>query len=721
MSSVAKKLTGILRMKFPTSQSATITAMKPSAKSPLTKWGIVLVLTSIHLILLWVYREEYAGALSILPVGVASWFFGSIIGIITALVILFLYFSILYISNVPTVLFVDTDFVLGGFVLVLIGGAIGWLSNYYHNQTERDLELKKQLDEADALSEISIALSQAERVGLSNILQLIVDSAKKLIPAAEQAVIHILDDQKEYLIAQAASGFQQAAQGRLQMRLGEGIAGQAIISGDTINITDINTDERFIKSVSISSFRSLLVTPIISGDQKLGTISIQSQLPNAFTSHEQDLLYALGVQAAIAIENANLLETTQQSLRETNALYRINQGLVALNTDELLDDVVSLLQKNFGYYHVQVYIIDPKSGDLILQAASGEAGRKMLEQKTRLSAGQGIAGYAAETLVPFFTNNVDEVMFFVHHPLLPETKSEMAMPVKIGEHLFGILDIQQAPPKTFTARDLQLVSAIADQLAIALQKAELYQELQNSLQQEKAMRNQLIQNERLAAIGRLLASVSHELNNPLQAIQNALFLLKEEHGITEQGKQDLNIVLAESERMASMIKRLRDTYRPIRAEDFRQTQLNALIEDVYALVAGHLRHNQITFEFFPDPELQPIPALTDQIRQALLNLVINAVEAMPAGGKLTVYTEFLPETEEALITIIDTGKGIATNIMDNIFEAFNTDKDKGTGLGLTITYDIITKHHGRISAENNSRLGATFRIWLPAKEMEDIT
>src|SRR5690606_22669635 len=168
--------------------------------------------------------------------------------------------------------------------------------------------------------------------------------------------------------------------------------------------------------------------------------------------HEQELLNALGVQAAIAIENANLLESTQQSLRETNALYRINQGLVALNTDELLDDVVSLLQKNFGYYHVQVYIIDPQSGELILQAASGEVGQKMLEQKTRLLAGQGIAGYAAETLVPFFTNNVNEVMFFVPHPLLPETKSEMAMPVKIDEHLFGILDIQQAPPKTFTSR-----------------------------------------------------------------------------------------------------------------------------------------------------------------------------------------------------------------------------------------------------------------------------
>lgn len=708
-------------MKFPALQSATISAMKSGAKSPLTKWGIVLVLTIIHLILLWVYKKEYAGTLSILPVGLASWFFGSTIGIISAVLILFLYFFTLSISNVPTISVVDTDFILGGFVLILISGAIGWFSNYYHKQTEKDIELKKQLEEADTLSKISIALSQAERVGLSNILQLIVDSIKTLIPTAEQAVIHTLDEDKKYLVAQAVSGFRAASKGRLQMKLGEGVAGQAIISGQAINITDINSDERFIKSTSNPSFRSLLVTPIISGEQNLGTISIQSQLPNAFTKHEQDLLNALSVQAAIAIENAHLLETTQQSLKETNALYRINQGLVALNEDELLDDVVSLLQENFGYYHVQVFIIDPNTKDLILHAASGEIGKQLIEQKFKLFAGEGIVGYAAETSVPFFTNDVNEVMFFIPHRLLPNTKSEMAIPLKIDNHLFGVLDIQQALPKTFTTRDLQLVGVVADQLAIALQKADLYESLQTALQQEKSMRNQLIQSERLAAIGRLLASVSHELNNPLQAIQNALFLLKEEQGVSELGKQDLSIVLAESERMANMIKRLRDTYRPIRAEDFRPTQLNALIEDVYALVATHLRHNQIIFEFFPDPELQPIPTLTDQIRQALLNLVINAVEAMPSGGKLTIYTEFLPTAKEVLITIVDTGKGIATNIMDSIFEVFTTDKEKGTGLGLTITYDIITKHHGRIIAENNAGLGATFRIWLPSRELEDIT
>jgi len=313
---------------------------------------------------------------------------------------------------------------------------------------------------------------------------------------------------------------------------------------------------------------------------------------------------------------------------------------------------------------------------------------------------------------------VDNTVSFVRNPLLPDTKSELAVPVKIGSKMLGLLDIHQMPPKYLSQRDIQLVNAVADQLAVALQKANLYEELQISLQQEKAIRIQLVQNERLTVMGRLLASVSHELNNPLQAIQNALFLLKEEKGISAQGQQDLNIVLAESERMANMIERLRATYRPIQTEDFHPTQMNDIIEDVYALISPHLRHNQIAFEFHPDPELPAIPALSDQIRQVVLNLLMNAVEAMPTGGHLTASTKLLEDANEILFTVSDTGTGISPVILPNIFEAFVTNKQQGTGLGLTISYDIVIKHRGRITAENNTEHGSTFKVWLPAKNRE---
>jgi len=587
--------------------------------------------------------------------------------------------------------------------------------------TRQDVELTSRLHESDAFAKIAVALSETEQIGLSSVLQLILVFAKDLIQGTEQAVIHLLDAERNYLIPEALIGYENSEEGKRKMRLGEGIAGQAVVSGEAINIPDVYEDPRFIRLNPNSKIRSLIVVPIRRGEDTLGTISVQSSVPNIFSQHEKSLLSRLGTQVSIAIENAHLLEDTQQALKETNALYRINQGLVALNPDELLEDVVDLFQNNLGFYHVQVYIVDEETGDFFLRASSGEAGHKLIEQNHSLRAGSGIVGYVLETSAPFYTNNVDDVVFFNKNPLLLDIKCEMAVPVKIGEKIVGVLDIQQtSEQRAFSNNDLHLVTAVADQLSIALQKANLYNDLQTSLQHEKEARNQLIQNERLAIMGRLLATVSHELNNPLQAIQNALFLLKDEKGISEQGMQDLEIVLAESERMANLIERLRTTYRPIHDEDFQPTQINNVISEVHQLVAPHLRSKNVQLVFNPDPQLPSIPALSAQVRQVALNLVMNAVDAMTDGGVITVETKMLQDVDEAFMAVSDTGEGIDPSILPNIFEAFITNKQSGTGIGLTISHDIIIKHNGRITAENNPDKGATFKVWLPAHSKEAI-
>jgi signal transduction histidine kinase len=584
---------------------------------------------------------------------------------------------------------------------------------------QQEEKIQKRLKEANALANIGFALSETGRVGIETVFQLIADSTKDLIPGAEQVVLHSISDNKEILIPQAVSGFSQSEKGVLSLRINQSIAGQVLTSGEIIIISNAEMDPRFKNWEMPVKFRSLMVAPVQRGEEKLGSISVQSNVISAFTKEDSHLLSAMGIQAAIAIENARLLENTQQALNESNALYRINQGLVAsLETDKLLQDTVDLLQKNFGYYHVQIYIAESGTGDIVLRAGSSEIGKKLKEAGHRLRSGDGIVGHVAETGEVFFTNDVDQVHFFVPNRFLPDTKSELAIPVKIDGYILGVLDIQQIPPRYFKERDIQLVSAVADQLAVALQKANLYEKLQISLEQEKTIRHQLVQNERLAVMGRLLASVSHELNNPLQAIQNALFLLKEEKAISTQGKQDLNIVLAESERMANLLEQLRATYRPIQTEDFRPTQINSIVEDVHTLVSPHLRHNQVNFEFHPDPDLPLILALSDQIRQVVLNLFMNAVEAMADGGKLTIDTKLSDNANEVLLIISDTGTGISPAIMPNIFEAFITDKQKGTGLGLTITYDIVIKHRGRITAQNNEDCGSTFKVWLPVKSKE---
>jgi len=585
---------------------------------------------------------------------------------------------------------------------------------------EQDVQIKKQLLEASTLSKIERALSETEKIGIETLLQLIVDSAQELIPGAQKVVLHLVDAENQVLIPRAVAGVGKSSRTKLNMRLGEGIAGQVIATGNSISISDIRTDLRFIHQTIPVKYRSLIVAPIKKSQHDVvGTISIDSELSNAFTPGDERLLDALGVQAAIAIENTSLLETTWQDLQEINALYHISRNLAAtLDPDQLMRDITGLLHDIFGYYHIQVFVADPQSGDLVVRHASGEQAAALMARGHRIAIGAGIVGHVAELGEPFVTNNVEAVVFFMRHPLLPDTQSELTVPIKIGGKVLGVLDIQEKPPRQFSQRQMNLMAAVADQLAVALQKATLYQDLQTSLRQEKETRAQLMQSERLALVGRLLASVSHELNNPLQAIQNALFLIKGDEQLSEQGKQDLDIILSETERMASLIGRLRSTYRATQAEDFQEIRLNDMVEDVHALTSTYMRHRSIVFTFHPDPDLPAVPVIPDKIRQVILNLFMNAIEAMQSGGELIVHTYHLPEQERVLITFADTGSGINPEIHFRIFEPFVTDKDTGTGLGLTITADIVHQHRGEILAENNPEAGAIFKVWLPARRDE---
>ena len=581
---------------------------------------------------------------------------------------------------------------------------------------QQQLEIETQLKEAEALARIERALSESERVGVDKVLQLIVESAKDLIPKTKNVILHLIDEEKQILVPRAIVGYRERTKNRLNMRLGEGIAGLVMETGKVINISDVRTDHRFLDQTTPVKFRSLVVAPIRSREQCIGTISIQSDSPNAFDEAEVTLLETLGTQVSIGIDNASLLETTRQNLKEIDILYHISQGLVgSLDPDQLMKDVADLLQLSFGYQHVVIYVLDQESGDLVARQGSGEIATHLVELGYRLPAGEGIIGLVADTGEPFLTNDVKKVVFHAHHHLLDDVKSELTVPIVIENQVVGVIDVQQSSPHPFTKRELDLLTAVAGQLAVALQTANLYSTLQTSLEQEKSMRTRLIQNERLAMAGQLLASVSHELNNPLQAIQNVLFLLEQDENLSEQGEQDLKIILSEAERMATLLNRLRTTYRPIRSDEIEDIQLNDIVEDIYSLTSTHMRHNEITFEFHPDPGLPPIRGVSDQIRQVVLNLFINAIEAMQAGGHMTVCTQQLPDSTQALLTVTDTGDGIDPEILPRIFEAFFTTKKTGTGLGLNITAEIIHHHGGEIQVENNQQGGATFKVWFPVE------
>jgi two-component system NtrC family sensor kinase len=287
------------------------------------------------------------------------------------------------------------------------------------------------------------------------------------------------------------------------------------------------------------------------------------------------------------------------------------------------------------------------------------------------------------------------------------------VPLTHGDRLLGVLTVEAPLETPLDQNDLNWLMNIGRQISSAVENARLNADLEAALQQEQATRAQLVQNEKLAAMGKLVASVAHELNNPLQAIQNALFLVQQEHDLSEQTRADLDVAATETHRMADLIARLRDTYRPATGEQFQPEQVNAIVEDVHRLIATHLRQSQVAFDFRPDPELPPVLAIRDQLKQAILNLSINAVEAMSASGQLTIETHYVPPANEVSLSVSDTGSGIDPADLPNVFDPFFTTKASGTGLGLAITHDIARRHGGRLEVSSELGRGSTFILHLP--------
>jgi len=578
--------------------------------------------------------------------------------------------------------------------------------------------LTERLGESQVLLEISQRL--AGSADLDTILQQIVDAATVLISRAGGAVIHVLDEREQFLqaITLAGSGRERVIS-PLNFRPGVGIAGLVLLRGERIYVPDVRLDPNYVPGTG-NGYRicSLAVTPVMTSDRKLGTLSIHSDRPGAFTADDERLLALLGMQAALALEKAQWFDATQRRLAEVKALYKITQGMIeALDIDTLLRQVINSLTEHFGYYHVHIYLKDRATGDLVMRQGGGDIGARLKDSGHRIPAGKGIVGHVAASGNTFITNNVRDIPFFIANPRLPETWAELAVPLRSGERVLGVVDIQHKPPQIFGDQDVRLMTTVANQVAVVLEKLNMNADLQAALRQEQAARTQLVQSEKLAALGRIVASVAHELNNPLQAIQNALYLVKVSDTLDLQSREDVQIALGEANRMADIIARLRETYRPASGEDFRLDSLNLIIQDVQRLISAHLSSNHIDYRFDPDPDLPLVPMIRDQIKQVILNICLNAAEAMENGGKLIVRTRFAPKKSRVNFTVTDTGVGIPHEILPLIFDPFVTTKTAGTGLGLAITDDIIQRHHGKIEVDSTVGKGTTFTVWLPLEHL----
>jgi two-component system NtrC family sensor kinase len=343
---------------------------------------------------------------------------------------------------------------------------------------------------------------------------------------------------------------------------------------------------------------------------------------------------------------------------------------------------------------------------------------------TRLAITHGIAGWVAReqqsALVqeayqdPRFWGTADARTGYL-------TRSVVAVPIKYRGAVWGVIEAINKRDGVFGERDLEMLEALAGAAAIALENARLYQAEREQTQRLKESQAQLIHSEKMSALGRLAASLTHEINNPLQALGSGLTLIQAEvrEGVDQaEVLRDLQLIDQEVKRISDLMLRLREFSRPVQLAT-RPTDLHVLLDTILNLTGQQLQRHHIQVTLQRDPAVPTIMASPDQLTQVFMNLVFNAIDAMPAGGKLTIVTTVDRSRADFPVIrsdVTDTGTGIAPEVLPRIFEPFYTTKSEGTGLGLAVSFEIVKSLGGEIAVASQPGSGTTFSVVLPLRE-----
>lgn len=307
------------------------------------------------------------------------------------------------------------------------------------------------------------------------------------------------------------------------------------------------------------------------------------------------------------------------------------------------------------------------------------------------------------------------------------------VPVFSKRQLIGFIVLGDKKSKlSYTSRDVNLLRILANQSAIAIENALAFKlvedyakKLERTNVELKDMQTQLVHAEKMSAIGQLAAGVAHEIRNPLNIIEGARYYLSTymvNHENAETVGEYLDYIKQEIDRTNRLIDSLLK-FSKAEPPYFEKVDINAVLDNVVILVRKQLSDNNVNLSTKLDPGIPMIMADPNQLWQVFINIILNAIQAMPKGGSLVVetslgYSDSGPApSRNVCITFEDTGVGIAKEDITRIFDPFFTKKDMGTGLGLSIAYKIIEKHSGRIIVSSEKEKGTVFTIELPANNL----
>ncbi len=491
---------------------------------------------------------------------------------------------------------------------------------------------------------------------------------------------------------------------------------------DNLRTRSISLEDFVVKNTLDSSHDteagySIKQTPLEIGGETVGFLGVREDPNRILKEEDHALLEAVAEQVSQALERTRLIEQTQKSAVELQTVARVSSASSSiLDPLQLLQSVVDLAKNSFNLYHAHVYLLDESGEKLDLSVGAGERGRKMVaEGWSILIEKESIVARAARLRQGQIVNDVRQVDEFLPNPILPETLSELAVPMIVGNRLLGVFDAQSDRLNFFTEDDLRTYSTLASQTSIALQNAQLFAE-------------QAVTVERLRELDHLkssfMANMSHELRTPLNSILGFTQVILEgiDGPLTEFMEADLQLIEKNGKHLLNLINEVLDMAKIESGRlslTFEAINLRELLVDVLETTTPQADIKGIFLEMDAD-SADDLVVSADQIRirQVMLNLVGNAIKFTETGG-ITVQTKRTGDWVR--MQFRDTGIGVPTDKLETIFEAFSqvdtstTRKAGGTGLGLPISRRLVEMHGGRLWAESKGVAGegSIFHLDLP--------
>jgi len=299
-------------------------------------------------------------------------------------------------------------------------------------------------------------------------------------------------------------------------------------------------------------------------------------------------------------------------------------------------------------------------------------------------------------------------------------RSFIGVPLVVSDEIIGFLNAGHSEPNFLDAKHAFMLESLAHHAAVAIQNARLLDELKKALEKEQGMRDRLVHADKLAALGKMVAVIAHEINNPIQTVKNSLYLLEDQIMPGSPAKEYLKMASAEADRISDLVAQLRGTYASS-SKAMVPVDVFTLLLEVHELLASQLKKRKVEWLQANGHRSYTVLAVRNNLKQVFINLCLNAMEAIEADQerRLIVSLHTDQDGQRVGVNFHNTGSLISEEALPHIFEPFFTTKKTGTGLGLSISYDIIRQHQGEILVENVPGEGVTFTVWLPLALSEE--